>query len=266
MAVYSDKAMGILAVLADKPIAYHPKLAKVLGVNEAIFVCQLLYWDDKGKLPDGWIFKTQVEWTEETGLSRSELETVRKHLVHRGILNEKLRGVPATINYKLNFDKLIEILNVTYCQANQFAGTPQTESSLQEPRKLDCGKPANKIAETPQTIQEITSETTTKICANAPTEPIKVPSEQQQYFGVIATALRIPYQVASNGQKGRIGKLTNRIKSLYSLQEIQDADRYWWHDDWRGKKGDAPSDDLFVQTLEKLRKQREENEQKWRTV
>ena len=50
---YSHRASGILAVLADRPVAYHPRLATVIGVKETVFVCQLLYWDGRGARKDG---------------------------------------------------------------------------------------------------------------------------------------------------------------------------------------------------------------------
>ena len=103
------------ALLGDRPIAYHPMIAHVLGdVKQALFTCQLLYWHDKGKLPDGWIWKTQQEWTEETGLSRYEQQTARRHLVEKGVLQEKLRNVPATLHYRLDLDRLYELTEDWY--------------------------------------------------------------------------------------------------------------------------------------------------------
>ena len=64
---------AIIALLQDRPIAYHPLLAKALGgVKQAVFVSQLLYWTGKGKRADGFIWKTQEEWADETGLSAGE--------------------------------------------------------------------------------------------------------------------------------------------------------------------------------------------------
>jgi hypothetical protein len=98
---------AVLAILQDRPIAYHPILAKALGgVKQAVFVSQLLYWTGKGKRADGFIWKTQEEWTDETGLSAYEQRTARKHLVKSGVLQEKLKSVPARLYYRLNTDVL----------------------------------------------------------------------------------------------------------------------------------------------------------------
>ena len=57
---YSKEAQALLELLGDRPIAYHPKLAQVLGgVKEALFVSQLLYWHGKGAHKNGWIWKFQ---------------------------------------------------------------------------------------------------------------------------------------------------------------------------------------------------------------
>ena len=130
-------AKGIfLTLLGDRPVAYHPMIAHVLGdVKQALFICQLFYWHDKGKLSDGWIWKTQDDWTEETGLSRYEQQTARKHLVEKGVLQEKLKGIPATLHYRLDLDRLFELVENWYTEkqdskvaANLIAETPQTSS------------------------------------------------------------------------------------------------------------------------------------------
>jgi len=159
MTQYSKRAAGIMAILADRPVAYHPRLAKVIGVKETVFVCQLLYWDGRGARNDGYIWKIQTEIEEETGLSRYEQETVRKNLKKRKILKEKLRGVPAKLHYKLNFDALAQAIEEAY-PPDQDVEIP--ESSLQKPSNLDCDNSANKSAENPQTITEITPEITPK--------------------------------------------------------------------------------------------------------
>lgn len=101
-------------------------------------------------------------------------------------------------------------------------------------------------------------------CANAPTRVVKAPSEHQLYFGALANALRIPLDVASEVQQKRIGKLVKRVKQRYTVKEIEEAGQYWWREDWRGKKNESPKDDQLVETLEKLRKQKEDS--RWATV
>lgn len=131
----------------DRPIAFNPAFKKITGSTAAaLMLSQAWYWSKRTSDEDGWFYKTIAEWEEETGLTRSEQETARKHL--KDILEVDLRGVPATLYYRVNKSKILELLGI------QFAETQQ--SSLREPSKLDCGNPAN-FNDT-----EITTEITTK--------------------------------------------------------------------------------------------------------
>jgi len=103
------------SILQDRPVAYHPDLARaVKSVSAGIFLSQLLYWYGKQANNDGWIYKTQAEMEEETGLTRREQETARRILKERRIIEEKREGLPARIYYKINFDMLCEIMKEYY--------------------------------------------------------------------------------------------------------------------------------------------------------
>jgi hypothetical protein len=77
----------------SRVVAYHPSFAAIAGgVTAGLFLAQLFYWHDKGSDPDGWIYKTQAEWEEETGLSRWEQETARRRLRERGLWRRSWRA------------------------------------------------------------------------------------------------------------------------------------------------------------------------------
>ena len=93
-----------------RPVAYYPSLACVVGgATHAIFLCQLIYWLGKEADPEGWIFKTAGEMEAETGLSRRERDSARRHLRNIGVLEETLRGVPPITHYRINTDRLEEL-------------------------------------------------------------------------------------------------------------------------------------------------------------
>ena len=95
-----------------KPIAYYPALAKVLGgVREAIFLCQFAYWHGKQHDSDGWIYKTQEEIEEETGLDPNEQRAARLQLKRLNVLHEKKVGLPAKNHYYFNW----EVLDRLFC-------------------------------------------------------------------------------------------------------------------------------------------------------
>jgi len=101
-----------LRYLLQRPIAFHRVFADLAGgATGGLFLSQLFYWSDKGSDPDGWIYKTQAEWQEETALTRWEQERARKVLRELGILEEQRRDVPARLYYRLNVDALASMLN-----------------------------------------------------------------------------------------------------------------------------------------------------------
>jgi hypothetical protein len=162
---------ALLDLLGDRPVAYHPILAKALGgVVEAIFTSQLLYWTGKGKLTDRWIYKTQAEMEAETGLTRRNQETARKNLKELGILEEKLKGVPATLHYRLDLTRLADLVSL-YASDN----VQTVQSGLSEPDKLDGADHTNKDVQTAQSIPETTSNypENTKQGAVAPPTPAR---------------------------------------------------------------------------------------------
>lgn len=138
-------------ILTDRPVAYHPILAKACGgATVGLFLSQLLYWTGRGKLADGWFWKSASELENETGLTRNEQETARKKLKAIGVLEEKLAGVPATLHFRINFDALETAL--------QFG--ENSKSSLAKSDKLDSGFSPNLIGEKHQTIQRLPETTT----------------------------------------------------------------------------------------------------------
>ena len=77
--------------LADERIMmFHPYVAKVLGLNEAIFLQQLHYWlNRKPHYIDskGWVYNPYKSWQEQLCfLSESTIKRTIKNLVDKGIV------------------------------------------------------------------------------------------------------------------------------------------------------------------------------------
>lgn len=91
--------------ILDRPIAFHRCLVKPCGsVNAALMLSQAIYWSLRTSNPDGWFYKTQEEWEEETGLGRREQETARTLLRERGLMDEQRRTVPAKMFFRVDLD------------------------------------------------------------------------------------------------------------------------------------------------------------------
>ncbi|RLC33283.1 hypothetical protein DRH14_05155 [Candidatus Shapirobacteria bacterium] len=166
----SKEAQALLKLLGDRPVAYHPQLARILGgVKEALFVSQMLYWQGKGRIPDGWIWKTRAEWTEETGLSRWEQETARKNLCRLGVLEEKRQGIPAKLYYRLNLERLHELIVAKLDDLQQDGGDT-------------TNKKVGEALTTPENTSQTTSNNALSLTANAVNDKAAKPPSLQQYF------------------------------------------------------------------------------------
>ena len=134
----------LLKLLQGKPIAFRREFVPFGGIAGALLLSQLLYWQGRQARNDGWLWKTQAEIEEETGLTRREQETARKRLKALGILEEKRMGVPAKMHFRINEDALISAL----------------QTSLAESANLEWRNPPNWNGGIRQTNTENTTETT----------------------------------------------------------------------------------------------------------
>jgi hypothetical protein len=136
-------------VLSDRPIAFHPELARAFGgINEALFFQQIAYWSDKGDDPE-WIYKSQVELEAETCLSAYQQKQARDHLKRLGVLQDERRGVPARLYYRVDWVATFRFLET----ANLDSGA---DPRFQETRNLDSEVPADKNAGNSESISEST--------------------------------------------------------------------------------------------------------------
>lgn len=157
--------MGALIQLLDRPIAYNPAFAKLkvgkvkAGPVAAVFLSQMVYWHNR--MGGAWMYKTQADITSETALTRDEQETARKRLVALGVLEEDRRGVPATMHYRIDAERLETLLLETTkpvkkatqdkTRSGNFQNVETPQSGLVQSHNQECGNAANKIVETPQT-------------------------------------------------------------------------------------------------------------------
>ena len=75
----------------EKPIILYPGLARKVGINEALFLNQLIFWTPSCADPDGWIYKSSEDIERETTLSYDQQRRVRANLVELGLIREEYR-------------------------------------------------------------------------------------------------------------------------------------------------------------------------------
>lgn len=108
-------------------IAYRPNLARLFGgVIAEIFFEQIFYWQDKSDSELG-VYKTQEELEIETGLSRKEQETARKLLREKGVLIETHKRLEHRMYYKIDCEKLDELLATLANDTNEHSRMPESD-------------------------------------------------------------------------------------------------------------------------------------------
>lgn len=124
-----DELIKTIKKTLGNVVAFHRVFVKITGkVDAGLFLSQCLYWSSKTDNPDGWFYKTRSEWEDETGLSRYEQEQSRKILKSLGLLEEKLAGIPARNYYRLNLEKLYQMIQ-------QETGT-QIQENIEEDKQI----------------------------------------------------------------------------------------------------------------------------------
>ena len=73
-------------------------------INSALLLSQLIYWQDKIKNKEGWIYKTYKDWEDEICLNEYHIRKARKYL-------EKGYGIESRELYDCLEDKKIEELS-----------------------------------------------------------------------------------------------------------------------------------------------------------
>ena len=89
--------------------------------------------------------------------------------------------------------------------------------------------------------------------------PPKEPTPHQAMFGALLSAYRWDGNLITEKQRGRLNAESKRLlKGNKTPRDVWSAGEWWWENDWRGKKGSAPTYGQLVETLGKLDVQQDE--------
>jgi hypothetical protein len=115
---YDDNDMIKIALeifRTDSFLAINKKLIKVLGLEKALFISNLIdkykYFQKREMLTeDGAFYNTHEDQIYEIGLTEYQIRKCKKELIKMGILKTEKRGVPAKEFYFINFQLLIAMV------------------------------------------------------------------------------------------------------------------------------------------------------------
>jgi len=268
---------ALLSLLSDRPVAYHPDIARIVGgVKAAVFLCQLLYWTGKGNRSDGYIWKTQSEIESETALTRTEQESARRKLRQLGVLDEMRTGPRGKLHYRVNTENLVALIDSYYSRNDHPQNTPQNAENPQsdagqnaENLQSDAGQNAENLqsdagqnAENLHSISESTSTESTSTESTVST-PGDDESTRREMFAAIAKLCQIDLTLITQTDRGKLNRVTKQLLDAGKTPaHIPQFARYWYAADWRGRRGQPPDPwDIprnWARARVWLRKQREE--------
>lgn len=126
-----------ISQLLDKPIAYHRIYAEVAGdVLAGVMLSQAIYWSNRTDDPDGWFYKVQEEWYEETALTRKNQETARKILGNlcdeqgNKVWHERRKDIPAKLYYRIDHKVLTALILKSAAQMKQYPKYPNKTAQI----------------------------------------------------------------------------------------------------------------------------------------
>jgi hypothetical protein len=98
-------------MLPNRVVGYSPDLARMVGgATTGLFLSQLLFLSDKGHHPDGWVYKSEAEMGQETGLTKREQQTARRKLLSLGVIAIMRGGWKNTYHFKVLWEKLYQVI------------------------------------------------------------------------------------------------------------------------------------------------------------
>jgi len=195
-------------------IAYRPNLARLFGgVIAEIFFEQIFYWQDKSDSEFG-VYKTQEELEIETGLSRKEQETARKLLREKGVLIETHKRLEHRMYYKIDCEKLDELLATSANDTNEHSRMP--ESDIRE---------GDKVAFVNTRDYNTRLHTNTPLPLNgesANAEHSKVGGEDKLHTGKKQNSIKVNYSAVAETYNALVKELNSNLPLIANPSQLSD--------------------------------------------
>jgi hypothetical protein len=123
-------------LLSNRTVGYSPDLARAVGgATIGLFLSQLLFLSDKGHDPDGWVYKSEAEMGQETGLTKREQQTARRKLLALGVIAIERRGFKFTYHFKIIWERLYQVIQ--QFQRGQTVPTEEIEPAQNVPTERE---------------------------------------------------------------------------------------------------------------------------------
>jgi hypothetical protein len=123
-----------------KFVSFYPTLARIFGIEEAIFLGDMIYWTPRAENSKGpgWVYKSAEEIELKTCLTYRQQTRVRENLVERGVLAEEYDREKHRMWFKIDEESLDEHLTKCKVPPNELSeGTLPKVSSFNTESKTE---------------------------------------------------------------------------------------------------------------------------------
>lgn len=220
-------------------LGFSPVLAKIIGLNEAVFLNQLHYWKQRSKNErDGfvWVYKTYIEWQHELPFwSNATIRRVISSLEKQDLLvstsEYNKMGIDKTKWYRINYENLTNIMTAQNEQStcsnctddllkmsNPCIQGEQTSCSERADELLIMSNQTDQIEHTNnhRLLQDITSDNTTKITS----KDFRTEKTDRQSFHAPSITNNVDREtVEEKKEKTVVGRSLSRNEQIVSIEK-----------------------------------------------
>ncbi|NMA23552.1 MAG: hypothetical protein GX938_08635, partial [Spirochaetales bacterium] len=109
-----DQTIALELFRSSAFLIVNKNLLKAWGPAKTVFLENLIdkykYWVDRRMIqPDGSFFLTHEDQCKQTGLGEHQVRECKREFINMGVLQTKMKGLPAKEYYRIDFSKLLNI-------------------------------------------------------------------------------------------------------------------------------------------------------------
>lgn len=97
-------------LMSSSYFVLNKQIVKAIGIEAGFLLTTLIEASDGLANDDGWFYKTSPSLEEETGLSNHKQSKIIEELTKLGILEQENKGMPMKRYFRINFNKIEELV------------------------------------------------------------------------------------------------------------------------------------------------------------
>ena len=97
-------------LMSSSYFVLNKQIVKAIGIEAGFLLITLIEASDGLANEDGWFYKTSPSLEEETGLSNHKQSKIIEELTKLGILEQENKGMPMKRYFRINFNKIEELV------------------------------------------------------------------------------------------------------------------------------------------------------------